>query len=271
MMRQLRMKTLKQAIAVLGLLRVDRLIYNQRYRHGGRISITISTTRSIYGYLFISKMRNWFPKPDPRTDISQVSQNYELGCNCIFFNQVSGSFISSLRWPIAMLDMWYPTANCTLLILHLEISLTNLEPLQPYFICLNCSCSVITITITITITIIIPITLTTISTPEALIYLLLPSVASPRPSPRPSQFINSLHKAFSQPSSLLLTVVKFKTVQINRAWFTGRLNQFASLGTWRWCKGSGVRALLALDLMFYSTSSADPFWTFPDQLRLTCW
>ena len=56
-----------------------------------------------------------------------------------------------------------------MLILHLDSNLTNLEPLQPDFICLNCICSVITITINI----IIPITLTTIPTPEALLNVLL--------------------------------------------------------------------------------------------------
>jgi len=111
-----------------------------------------------------SKITFW--NQTPHTDISQVSQHYGIGWNCICFNQVSGSYISLLRWPIGMLDMWNLTADCMLLILHLEISLTNLEPLQPYFICLNCICSVITITITIIITI---ITLTTISTAEALI------------------------------------------------------------------------------------------------------
>jgi len=204
----------------------------------------------------------------PRTDISRVSQNYEIGCNCIFFNQIAGSFISSLRCPIAMLDMWNTTADCTLLILHMEISLTKLEPLQSYSICLNCICSVITITITITI--IIPITLTTNSTAEAWIHLLLSSFPS-SPSPRPSQFTHSLQETFSQPSSLLLTEVPFKIVQINCDLFTGRLNQFASSGTSRWWKGNGVCALLALDLMFYSTSGADPFQTFPYQLRLTRW
>jgi len=47
--------------------------------------------------------------------------------------------------------MWNLSANCTLLISYWEIILTNLEPLQPYFFCLNCICSLITITITITI------------------------------------------------------------------------------------------------------------------------
>jgi len=172
-----------------------------------------------------TRAARWLPGPVAiTTDISWVSQNHEIGRNCIIFNQVSGSFISSLRWPIAMLDMWNPTADWMLLILHLEISLTNLEPLQSYFICLNCICSVITITITITI--IIPVTLTTISTPEALISLLVPSFAS-SPSPRTSQYTNSLHEALSQPSSPLLTIVKFNIVQSNRDWFTCTLNHFA--------------------------------------------
>jgi len=143
-----------------------------------------------------------------------------------------------------MLDMWNPTADCTLLILHLEISLTNLEPLQSYFIFLNCICSVITITLTLTIT--IPFTQTTISTPEALIYMLLASFSS-SPSPRPSQFTNSLHEALSQPSFLLLTVFKFKIVQINCDWFCATLNQFAYSSTSSWCKDSGIHWLLALD------------------------
>jgi len=82
------------------------------------------------------------------------------------------------------------SADCMLLILHLEIILTNLEPLQSYFICSNCICSLITITATITIT--IRITLTTISTPKVLFYLLHSLFAS-LPSLRPSQFTNSLH------------------------------------------------------------------------------
>jgi len=98
-----------------------------------------------------------------------------------------------------------------LLNFHFEICLTNPEPLQPYFICLNCICSVITITITITI--IIPINLTTISTPEAGISLLHSSFAS-SPSPWPSQCTNLLHEASSLPSSPLLTVY-FKIVQSN--------------------------------------------------------
>ena len=199
----------------------------------------------------------------PHTNISQVSQNYEIGCDCIFFNQVSGSFISWLGWPIAMLDMWNPTANCTLLILHFEISLTNLEPLQPYFICLNCIYSVITINIPILIT----ITMATISTPEAIIYLLLASFAS-SPSPRQSRYTDLLHEALSKLSSLLLTVFRFKIVQINGDRFTGRHNPVASSSTSIQCKGTGVRTLLALDLMFKFTSTADPFRTFTDQLRL---
>jgi len=166
-----------------------------------------------------------------------------------------------------MLDMLNPTANNTLLISHLDISLTNLEPLQLYFICLNCICSVITIPITIPIP--IPITLTTISTPETLIYLLLASFAS-SPSPRLTQFTNSQHDAISQPS-LLLTVFKFKIVQINCDYLTGRLNQFGSSSTSRRCKGTGVHALLALNLMFYCTCRADPIRSFAEQLQMIRW
>jgi len=162
-----------------------------------------------------------------------------------------------------MLHLRYPTADCKLLFLHLEISLTLFEPLQPYFICLNCICSVITITISITI----PITLTTISTPQALIYLLLDSLAS-SPSPRPSQHTSSVHEALSQPSSLLLTVLEFHIVQINCHWFRGRLNQFTSSSTSQLFRGTGVLALLALNWMFKSTSWADPCRTFADQPRL---
>jgi len=167
-----------------------------------------------------------------------------------------------------MLDIWNLAADCKLLILHFEISLTNLEPLQPYFICLNCICSVITITITIPIT--IPITLTTISTPEALIDLLLAFFAS-SPAPKWSQFTTSLHKAVSQPSPQLETVVKFKNLRIHCDWFTGRHNRFASSSKSRLCKGIGVCAVLALHLRVYSTSRADPFWTFADMLQFTRW
>jgi len=166
-----------------------------------------------------------------------------------------------------MLDMWNLTANCMLLILHLGISLTNHKPLQPYFICLNFICSMITITISITIT--IAITLKTILTTEALIYLLLASFASSL-SPKSSQYTISLYEAISQPS-LLLTVFTFEIVQISCDWCTRGLNQFASSSTSRWCKGTGVHALFALDLMFYSTARADPFRTCSDQLRLTHW
>ena len=56
---------------------------------------------------------------------------------------------------------------------------------------------------------------------------------------------------------------------INPDCFTGGLNLFASSSTSRSCNGTGVRALLSLDLMFKSTSRADPFLTVADQLRLT--
>jgi len=174
-------------------------------------------------------MRNDFPKPDP-------PHWHQPGFSQLW-NRLPLRFLQSSFWKL-------------------------------YFICLNCSCNMITITITITITIIIPITLTTISTPETFMYLLLPSFVS-SPSLKPSQFTNSLHKAFLQPSFLLLTIVNSKIVQIKRDWFTGRLNRFALSGTSRQCKGTGVCALLALELIFYSTYSADPFRTFPDPLQLT--
>jgi len=149
--------------------------------------------------------------------------------------------------------MWNLSADCTLLALHLEIILTNLEPLQPYFICSNCICSLITITITTTIsinvTITLTITLTTTLMPEALFYLLHPVFAS-SPSPRPSQFTHSLHEALSQPSSLLLTVFKFIIVRINRDWFTGRLNRFGSSSTLSRCKDARVHWSFTLDRLF---------------------
>jgi len=106
------------------------------------------------------------------------------------------------------------------------------------------------ITITITIPITNPITLGTISTPEALIYMLLALFAS-SPSPRPSQFTNSLHKALSQPSSPLLTIFKFKIVEIIRDSFRGRLNRFVSSISSRWCKDAGIHRLLALHSLLY--------------------
>jgi len=142
-----------------------------------------------------------------------------------------------------------------LLILHLEISLTNLEPLQPYFICLNCICSVITITITI-------FTLTTILTPEALIYLLLPLFAS-SPSPRPSQLTNSLHKSLSQSSSLQLVQspgqTPFELFQINSDSLAAMLGRFGSSCISRSCKHAGIHCLLAFDSQFYSFCSLQLF------------
>jgi len=158
----------------------------------------------------ISKSEISFQKLTPCTDIGQVSQNYEIGCDCIFLIQLSGGFIRSLWWPIATLEMWNPSADCMFLILHLVIILTNLESLQSYFICSNCICSLITITITITIL----FTLTTILTPDALLCFLHPWCALP-PSPRSSQFTNSQDEALSHSSSLLLTIFEFKSMQNN--------------------------------------------------------
>jgi len=166
--------------------------------------------------------------------------------------------------------MWNLSAKCTLLIYHWTSNLKNLEPRQSDFVRSICIYSLISITIIFIITRNISITLTTVSTPEALFYLLHPLVAS-SPLPNPLHCTNLLQKALTLPSSLLMTISKFKIVQINHDWFTGRLNRFASLSTSVRCNSTGVHWLMALYLLLYSITMADPFRTFADQIRWTRW
>ena len=64
------------------------------------------------------------------TEISQVSQKYETHCDSTVLNRISESFIGLLRWPISTPHMWNLAADSTLLILHLKMILSKLEPLN---------------------------------------------------------------------------------------------------------------------------------------------
>ena len=200
---------------------------------------------------------NCFQNHTQSNNISQRCKNYEIGCDSILINQVPRSFNTSLRWQIPTLDMWNLSADSMLQILHLQIILTNLEPLKPWFICSNCICSLITIPITITITITIPITLTTISTPEVLFFFLHLLSASP-PSPRPLKGTNLQSETISQSSPLLRTIFECKIVQIDHEWFAGRLNRFTLSSTSSWWKGTAAHPLLELDLLWYTTYMDTP-------------
>jgi len=211
------------------------------------------------------------------------------------------------------------SADCMLLILHIEIILTNHDPLQPDFIWSNCIRSLITITIIITI----PISMTTIWFQPlkpyftfSILYLrhhhhpslhnvlirntkpyhnyLLYCCRSSSSKLFKSTLIHSLvgsvewHCRVLQGSAPVLEHIHywhsiccstpplclnpFELLQINSDWLAGMLNRFVSSSTLRHGKDAGVRPLLTLNSLHFSSSCrADPFRSFADQLWFTLW
>jgi len=75
-------------------------------------------------------------------------------------------------------------------------------------------------------------------------------------------------------------LTRFELLQICSDWLAGMLNRFVSSSTLRPCKDTGVRPLLTVNSLLFSSSSfsssssfcrADPLRSFADQLQLTLW